>query len=303
MNIPKSSWQGIYKYLGDETDEFLSRVEKRLEKLKIAWQLSDFTFMQTDTVNLLYSCESAIYGACVIKMCIPGPEVATEINCLRAYDGKGYCKLYAYDLEDDALLLEKVMPGDQMWAVDDYKERARLMGVVIKELPFINNVKEQYPTYLSWMEKIHATLTKIGGLTDVLYYLNKAMEIYTELKKRHPKACLLHGDLHQENMLLNSTGSYSIIDPKGVIDDPVMETARFLMNETPCSETKIKEMAAIMSPMIGITEEDILKSMFIDTALSHSWTMEGHFTSIDAFEKEKQNVLETCEFVYGLLQT
>ena len=306
MKIPENSWPGIYKYLGDETDGFIDRVEKRIEKLKKAWQLSDFTFMPTDTINLLYSCESALYGTCVLKMCIPGPEVATEINCLRAYDNKGYCKLYAYDLEDDALLLEKVKPGNQMWDVKNYKERARLMGTVINELSFINDAKEQYPTYLSWMKGIHETLTKMTGLDDVLDYLNKAIEIYKELKSRHSKSCLLHGDLHQENMLLNSSGSYTIIDPKGVIDDPVMETARFLMNETPDDPTpddakKIKEMVAIMSPMINISEPDILKSMYIDAALSNSWTMEGHYASKEAFEKVKQSVLKTCNFVYKLI--
>jgi len=239
-------------------------------------------------------------------MCIPGPEVATEINCLRAYNNKGYCKLHAYDLENDALLLEKVKPGNQMWDVKDYKERARLMGKVISELSFINDVKEQYPTYMSWMKGIHETLTKMTGLDEVLYFLNKAIEIYTELKSCHSKACLLHGDLHQENMLLNSSGSYTIIDPKGVIDDPVMETARFLMNETPDDPTpddakKIKEMVTIMSPMINKSETDILKSMYIDAALSNSWTMEEHYTSKEAFEKAKQNVLKTCDFVYKLI--
>jgi len=301
MNIPESSRSGIYKYLGDETDSFLSCVEKRIEKFTDEWKLNDFTFMQTDTVNLLYSCESELFGACVLKMCIPGPEVVTEINCLRAYDGKGYCKLHAYDTDEDVLLLEKVTPGNQMWDVGCCKERARLMGETIKNLQFTSNVQEQYPTYLSWMERIHKTLTDRGGLEDVLFYLDKAMEIYTELKHRHSKACLLHGDMHQENMLLNSFGGYTIIDPKGVVDDPVMETARFLMNETPCDESKIREMATIMSPLINISESDILKSMYIDAALGNSWTMEEHYTSREAFEAGRADVLKTCGFVYGLL--
>ncbi|MCL2774705.1 MAG: aminoglycoside phosphotransferase family protein [Oscillospiraceae bacterium] len=303
MNIPESAREGIYKYMGDKTDEFLSQVNKRLEKYIDIWQLSNLSFMPTNTVNLLFSCESGLYGSCVLKMCIPGPEVSTEINCLREYDGKGYCKLWDYDLTDDVLLLEQVKPGNQIWLVTDYCERARLMAVTVtvKGLPIVYNGQEQYPTYLSWMEGIRQILTDMGGLDDVLFYLNKAMEIYAELKQRYSRVCLLHGDLHQENMLLNSKGGYTIIDPKGVVDDPVMETARFLMNETPCDGNKIREMAAIMSPVIDIPEQDILRSMFIDAALSNSWCMEEHFITREAFEKEKQSVLETCQFVYGLL--
>ena len=302
MNIPENTRQGIYKYMGDKTDKFISQVEMRYEKYIKEWHLSNLSFMPTGTVNLLFSCESALYNSCVLKMCIPGPEVATEVNCLRFYDGKSYCKLWEYDLTDDVLLLEKVTPGNQMWDVEDYRERARLMGITVKGLPIEYNGQEQYPTYLSWMENIHHKMTVMGGLDDVLFYLNKAIELYNELKQRHRKACLLHGDLHQENMLLNSKGGYTIIDPKGVVDDPVMETARFLMNETTCEESKIMEMAAIMSPIIGISGKDILNSMFVDAALGQSWCMEEHYTTKAAFEEAKQNALETCQFAYGLIQ-
>jgi len=301
MDIPDNARLGVQKYLGDETEGFLSQIDRRIEKYVGVWRLSNLSFMLTNTVNLLFSCESGLYGPCVLKMCIPGPEVATEANCLRFYDGKGYCKLWAYDLTDDVLLLERVMPGDQMWAVEDYRERARLMGMTVKGLPMPYNGSEQYPTYLSWMENIHRKLTDMGGLEDVLFYLNKAMEIYGKLKRRHRKACLLHGDLHQENMLLNSKNGYTIIDPKGVVDDPVMETARFLMNETPCDASKILEMAVIMSPIIGVSVKDILDSMFVDAALGHSWCMEEHYATKEAFEEAKQDALETCAFVYGLL--
>ena len=303
MDIPESARRGIQKYLGDNTDGFLSQIIKRLDKCVVVWQLTNLSFMPTNTVNLLFSCESGLFGSCVLKMCIPGPEVATEVNCLRFYDGKSYCKLWAYDLTDDVLLLERVTPGSQMWAVEDYRERARLMGMTVKGLPITYAGPEQYPTYLSWMENIRRKLTDIGGLESVIFYLDRAMEIYDKLKQHHRKACLLHGDLHQENMLLNSKGSYTIIDPKGVVDDPVMETARFLMNETQNHDEtdKILEMAAIMSPIIDIPLKDILGSMYVDAALGQSWCMEEHFTTKEAFEEAKRNAIETCRFVYGLI--
>jgi len=316
INIPEDTKQGLYKYLGDKTDDFLSQVGIRIEKYTKKWQLTDISFMPTDTVNLLFSCQSALYGSCVLKVCIPSPEVATEANCLLAYDGKGYCKLWAHDLSDDILLLQREIPGDQMWAVPDYKERARLMALTVKNLHIPWDRQKQYPSYCSWLEGIHCTLSKmdkrtgnagaVRNIESLLFYLNEAIKIYAELKQRHPQVCLLHGDLHQENMLLNSQGGYTIIDPKGVVDAPVMETARFLMNEVPDPLTadgahRIREMAAIMSPIIGISECDLLKSMFVDAALMNSWTMEEHFPTQEAFEKEKQSAIETCKFVYGLI--
>ncbi|MCL2404821.1 MAG: aminoglycoside phosphotransferase family protein [Defluviitaleaceae bacterium] len=303
--IRESAINGITKYLGNEkTNEFILKAEARLEKYAKLWQLSQLCFMPTETVNLLFECESALYGACVLKLCIPGPEVATEINCLRAYDGHGYVKLWDYTLEDDLLLLERVTPGQQMWAVNDYKERAWLMAHRIKDLHFIHCEQGKYPTYHIWLTDIHKKLTAMGNMDDMLIYLNKALHIYDELKQKYKRSCLLHGDMHQENMLLNSHGSYTIIDPKGVVDDPVMETARFLMNEVSCDIEKmraIQEMVSIMSPIIGIPEADIFKSMYIDAALGQSWTFDEHFPNQQAYEQSKKEALGICEFVHGFL--
>jgi streptomycin 6-kinase len=301
MKITESTRQGIMKYLGDKTEVFLSKVDMRIDKYTEKWKLSDLSFMPTDTINLLFSCESELYGSCVLKMCIPGPDAATEINCLRAYDGRAYVKLWDYSLTDDMLLLERIAPGNQMWEVTDYKERVRFMARIIKDLPFINCEQGKYPTYRTWMEGIHSTLTDMGNMEDVLFYLNEALRIYDELKQKYNRSCLLHGDMHQENLLLNNQGGYTIIDPKGVVDDPVMETARFLMNETPCETEKIQEMVAIMASTIGIPEADIIKSMYIDAALGQCWTLEEHFPTQEAFDKNKEGALETCEFVYELI--
>ena len=301
MEITDTARLGIRKYLGDETDAFLSKIDALQEKYAAKWKLSRLAFMPTNTVNLLYDCDSAYYGRCVLKMCIPGPEVATEINCLRVYDGRGYVKLWDYDLPDSLLLLERVIPGGQMWEVSDYRERARLMAETVKDLPIPWDGHGDYPTYRSWMVKLRENLMRMGGMADALFYMDEAMRIYDGLKRKYTRNCLLHGDLHQENMLLNPRGGYTVIDPKGVVDDPVMETARFLNNEIPCKETKIQEMAAIMAPLIGIPEGDILKSMFVDTAMCKSWGLEEHFDTREAFEAQKQNTLVDCAFVHGLI--
>ena len=347
MNIPKNDYQtihryqGIYRYLGDKTDEFIKRVQTRLEKYAKSWQLTNLTYLPTNTVNLLFTCESAVYGSCILKMCIPGPEVATEAHCLKAYDGKGYCKLWAFDLSDDVLLLERVIPGTQLWAVTDYRERARLMATEVRGLfdlwastplgvTAANHSKhnrkadahqvqddvwlpdykpEQYPTYLSWCTRARDNLVNIGGLEEVLVYLDEAIDVYQELKQKYPKSYLLHGDLHHENILLNTEGRYIIIDPKGVVDMPVMEIARFLLNEVDIEENmiyqeadKIREIVAIISPILMIPQEDIFKSLFIDAVLSSSWTLEEYYPTQKAFEEEKQKAVAMCKFASSFLR-
>ena len=335
MNIPENNYQAIYKYLGDNTNEFIQRIQTRLEKYAKSWQLTNLTYLPTNTVNMLFACESAVYGSCVLKMCIPGPEVATEAHCLQAYDGKGYCKLRAFDLSDDVLLLERITPGTQLWAIGDYRERARLMATEVRGLFDLwastplgmtpaNRSKhyrkadayqvqedvwlpdyrsEQYPTYLSWCTRARNNLANIGGLEDVLVYLDEAMDVYHGLKQKYPKSYLLHGDLHHENILLNTEGRYIIIDPKGVVDMPMMEIARFLLNEVDIEEytiyqeaNKVREIVAIISLILKIPQEDIFKGLFIDAVLSSSWTLEEYYLTQEAFEEEKQKAVAMCKF-------
>jgi len=297
---------GVEKHLGNKTDEFLASIDVRLDKYMEEWRLSQLEYMETDTVNLLFSCESAIYGACVLKMCIPGAEVATEINCLCAYNGHGYVKLHDYSLVDDVLLLERVIPGNQMWTVDDYRQRARLFSELVKDLAIEWDGHGGFPTYRTWMEDIYKKLTDMGGLEDALFYLNEALRAYDELKVKYSRKCLLHGDMHQENLLLNADGDYTVIDPKGVVDDPVMETARFLCNEFEDkpeeTEKKIREMVAIMSPIIGVPEKDIFKAVYIDVALGNCWSLEDYYPTQAKFEKAKREAMARMKEVRGWLQ-
>jgi len=275
-----------------------------LEIYRDRWQLSDISFLPASTVNLLFTCKSDRYGSCILKLCIPGPEVATEIGCLRAYDGSGYCKLWDFDRADNILLLERVFPGDNLWAIGDFRKRALLFGETLRDFPFHGDGAGHFPTYLTWMESTQQKITRIGGLEEMIPYLVRAHDTYLELKQRQSRACLLHGDLHQGNLLLNSSDGYTIIDPKGVIDDPVMETARFLLNEIDrdgLDELRIKEIATILSPLVNSSVEDILSALFIDTVLSKSWSMEEYYSSADAFTQAKHDATKTCSFVYDLL--
>ena len=141
----------------------------------------------------------------------------------------------------------------------------------------------------------------MGGMEDVLVYLDVALAIHAELKAIYPEDYLLHGDLHGGNLLRNATGNYTIIDPKGVVDALCLETARHLGNELPCEEEQLMESIAIIAETLHLPAIDILKSLFVDTALSYSWNLEEHYPSEKALAEAKQETLKRCSYVHGLL--
>jgi streptomycin 6-kinase len=197
--------------------------------------------------------------------------------------------------------MEQVSPGYVLWEVEDYRERAKIFVKLLKDLPIIWDGNGNYPTYRTWMEELRVKLINLGDREDIIFYLDKALEIYDELKRTYSRKYLLHGDLHHENMLSDSSGGYKIIDPKGVIDDPVMETARYLLNESSLEADEILEIINIISSATDIPKRDVTKSMYIDAALSQGWTFDKPFADPNKFAEEKQEALDFCAFVYGLL--
>ena len=312
VNVSENAKKTMRQYLGDESDAFFTRANSFMAKYADLWKLTNIRpISPASDGNIVFSCDSELYGACVLYMHMNSVE--NEVQFLNIYGGKGYCKLYAHSLEDNVLLVEKITPGIFMWdAVVDFRERARIVAELVKDLPIPHEIGD-LPTYGSWMEGIHNILTEMGGLDDVLFYLNKAMEIYVELKQRYPRNCLLDANLQRFNLFLNESGSFTVTDPQSVVDDPIMQTARFLNNErpntlmdaTPNVESLIREMAAIISSITEVPAEDVLKSMFIDTALSNCWTLDEfyHFPKRDGLEETKKDVLKSCGFVYGLIQS
>jgi streptomycin 6-kinase len=302
MSIPQSAKQNLIKYLGKDADSFLERAQELLAKYSYEWQLSSITYMPTGTVNLLFSCDTKEHGSCVLKLCIPGPEAALEINCLKAYEGSRFCKLWAYNCDDGIMLLEKITPGLQLWSERDFRKRALIFANLLANLHRTYPKQGIYPSYLSWLEGIKNRLCAMPSCEEFVVYLDLAIQEYIKIKQRYTRLCLLHGDLHQENLLQNSTGGYTIIDPKGVVDDPILETARFILNELPCESNQVLEIITIISSITAIEENDILRCLFIDTVLSNSWSMEECYPTLIAFEDAKQKSLTTCGFVHGILR-
>jgi hypothetical protein len=69
------------------------------------------------------------------------------------------------------------------------------------------------------------------------------------------------------------SAGYQIIDPKGVIGDPVFDCSRFIMNEFDdnlmlCKHTEIKSFTGKLGKAIGIPAQVLLKCLYIETVIS-----------------------------------
>jgi len=109
--------------------------------------------------------------------------------------------------------------------------------------------------------------------------VERAHQIYTKLCGSQSKTRLLHGDLHHDNVLLDSKRGWLAIDPKGVIGELEYELGAALRNpydrpdifgQRPVIEWRLKQFAA----KLPINEMRALRWGFAQAVLSAIWGIE-----------------------------
>ena len=114
---------------------------------------------------------------------------------------------------------------------------------------------------------------------DVAEEACRARDFCGEMFGKYPDRMLLHGDLHHDNLLLRTDGSYAMIDPKGVIGPAILDLPRFLLNELDTEHAgsdrqHIREAIGLVAGHTGYPESDIRKLFYMETVLANVWCLE-----------------------------
>ncbi|WP_271893700.1 aminoglycoside phosphotransferase family protein [Candidatus Phyllobacterium onerii] len=125
--------------------------------------------------------------------------------------------------------------------------------------------------------------------------------IADRLLSDHSHTQLLHGDIHHENILHSKRG-WLVIDPKGLIGDPMYDTANMFYNpldrdDLRQSESRIAKMAQTFSLAFGRDIKTILGFGMTHAGLSASWHDED-----ENFDESKRS-LGVAEAIRRVLQT
>ncbi|MDE7298190.1 MAG: aminoglycoside phosphotransferase family protein, partial [Lachnospiraceae bacterium] len=211
------------------------------------------------------------YGRVIFKILLNN-GFDQEISALRAFQGSNFCLLYDYSLEDRAYIMERVSPADTLFIGTTREERITIMAGIFRELHKPSVPDTVFPTYLEWFQAGRAGVQQRKDCATLLYDLETAGHIILDLCEKYPRRLLLHGDLHHENILKNETGGYTVIDPKGVIGDPVFDLSRFILDEfrddlTSEPRDAITAFVRALGKEVGIPDRVLLQGMYVETVI------------------------------------
>lgn len=211
--------------------EAFAQAEEKLRWAAEQWALTDVRFIPYYSINCVYMARSSRWGEAVLKIGRPAMESRTERDALLEYQGRGFCRLLNDDVDRGILLVERVLPGTRLRDVPSLPARLDAFAAVRNGLHRPAKRPDQYPTYVGWVESIAAHMATRSDCPALSRYMADAAERCRALAGQYGDAMLLHGDLHHDNLLLGPDGRYVVIDPKGVVGDPVFEIGRFILNE------------------------------------------------------------------------
>ncbi|HEX9134888.1 MAG TPA: aminoglycoside phosphotransferase family protein [Ktedonobacteraceae bacterium] len=210
-------------------------------------------------------------------------EFPSQPQALMHFDGHGMVQLLAYDERNAAMLLERLKPGLSLRAVEDDEIAIEVAADVMRKLwrP-LPRKHYPFPTVCDW-GKGFARLRKLfdggtGPFPPAVF--DKAEKLYAELSASMVEPVLLHGDLHQDNILSAGREPWLAVDPKGVIGEPVFEAGALLRNFWPdiLSLPDPKHLMARridqLSAALGFDRERIYNWGLSQAVLSVLWSVE-----------------------------
>lgn len=204
----------------------------------------------------------------------------SEAKILKFLSGNGAVKLLKFDERFCALLLERLLPGENLIELckqNDEQATATAIGV-LKNFRQPSLPNSGFPTLQEWIKSLLSAHNTLFPQT----FIRKAQHYFSELIAASKQDFLLHGDLHHGNILSAQRESYLAIDPKGIVGDIGFEISVFLNNPRswvlnhPRREKILKTRLEMFSQSFEIEPQNLRKWAYAEAVLSAWWTFEDN---------------------------
>lgn len=256
---------------GDKGRLWLSKLDSRVKELAQKWNLSNLRPFENLTFNYVLSGMQNSITPVVLKIGIKSELLKREAEALAFFKDFGAVNLI--DSCNDALLMIKCSPGKSLMEYfpnhDD--EAIEIAADVIRILHSANQTTCSFITLDDLLSELNGDYNLPNG------YLQKAREIARHLLETTRNKVVMHGDLHQDN-ILHDGNEWKIIDPSPVLGDPIYELTSFMINpidrlwKYENAQEIVRNRLDKFSRIMQIDAERLAQWTFVKSALCVIWT-------------------------------
>lgn len=280
MDLPADFVRNIIHSFEQQGERFLADLPALLDEAARRW---DLTLGEPFLLSYNYVC--AANGPdgreLVLKLGVPNPELTSEIEALRLYDGQGVACLIDADAERGMLLEERLRPGSMLVEMPDDDQATEIAAQVMRAL--WRPVPPEHDRFLwltDWFQAFNELRQKFDGGTGPFprQVFETAEGLVADFFAEGEAPVVLHGDFHHYNILQAGTG-WKVIDPKGVIGPRGYEVGPLLINPIgalqrhPDARACVQRRFAILSEQLGMERSRVRGWGIAHAVLSACWDL------------------------------
>jgi len=219
----------------------------------------------------------------VLKLGVPNPELARQIRALELYAGTASVRLLDSDEHRGMMLLERIEPGYTLASLADDEQATRAAAQVMRDLWKPLPPDPRLPTAAAWAGDLAKLRKRFDGGTGPLpaNLVGLAEGLFRDLLSSAEPSGLLHGDLHQFNILAARRRPWLAIDPKGLAGERAYEVGALLRNPDPRLYTNPevqRRRVEVLHEELGFAKDRMLGWGAAQAVLSAWWSFEDSAT-------------------------
>lgn len=279
--LPEPFVQSQLELYGDTGSAWLAGLPALIAECERRWLLTVQPPFAELSYNFVAPAMTADGVPVVLKLGVPNPELTSEIEALRLYDGRGICRLIHSDAGRGILVLERLQPGVMLSTLADDEQATAIAAKVMRQLWRPAPPDHPFPTTAKWAKGLERLRAEFGGGTGPFpaKLVEQAERLYSDLLASAAEPVLLHGDLHHFNILNAERQPWLAIDPKGVVGEPAYEIGALLRN--PADELVLNRRVQArrveqLAEALELDRARILGWGIAQAVLSAWWSYEDH---------------------------
>lgn len=183
-----------------------------------------------------------------MKVNLREAETEHEADALEHWAGRGAVRLLAHDRERWALLIERCLPGRQLWELPD-EQATELAAGVLEQLwvPASEPFRRLEDVAPRWAEEL-----PMRALDRDL--VERAVRFLRDAGPTQRESVLLHQDLHGGNVIESARG-WLAIDAKPLVGEREFDVASLIRDRRPATKAELERRLDYLVDRLGLDPE------------------------------------------------
>jgi streptomycin 6-kinase len=266
----------ITNTFGTAGTQWLARLPTIIEQCARQWNLTALTPYTNLTYNYVLA-GMMRDRPIVLKLRCDHKALEKEVTALHAFENHGCVHIIEHNKALDALLLERLMPGNSLVSLFPHHD-ATATRIASGLLHTLHQVPLPSSTIFPTLEQVIPPFdTKPTPLAP---FIAQARKLRQQLLSTQSQQVFLHGDFHHDNILSSGERTWHVIDPEGIIGDPVYDLGVFIRNplkqlaNASNANTLVYNRMHDCATLLGYDRQRIHDWTYLQTVASAYWSLE-----------------------------